>query len=288
MKAIPKYDFHKTKYGNELLIDVVELKDIKKYIQDNPLHTLTYYDVTIISEGEGFFDIENTQGQVKESDILFTLPNQLRKWDTQNIINGYALIFEEEFLLSFFNDADFLNNISYLNRATQKTNRLSLSHEELRHTERLILEIKSEIKRSNVNKHILRALLYQILIQLDRIFIEQNSMSPNLRRNRYVDSFYNLVHAHYRKSHTIQHYANELCLTPNYLNELVKREMRISAKQVIQNKLMAESKKLLTYSDLSITEISESLSFETASYFIRFFRKRSGFTPLQYRKHTQP
>ena len=54
MKDITKYDFYKTKYGDELLIDVVMLKDIKKYLSDAPLHFLTYYAVTIITEGEAF------------------------------------------------------------------------------------------------------------------------------------------------------------------------------------------------------------------------------------------
>jgi hypothetical protein len=35
MRNIPKYDFYKTKYGSELLIDVVELKDIKTIFWGN-------------------------------------------------------------------------------------------------------------------------------------------------------------------------------------------------------------------------------------------------------------
>ena len=33
MKSIPQYHFHKTKYGEELLIDVVSLDNIRKYIE---------------------------------------------------------------------------------------------------------------------------------------------------------------------------------------------------------------------------------------------------------------
>ncbi len=100
MKNIPKYDFYKTKYGCELLIDVVELKYIKSYLPKKSLHTLTYYDMTLITEGEGFFRIDDTSHHVKAMDMLFSLPYQLREWDIENITNGYALIFEEEFLPS--------------------------------------------------------------------------------------------------------------------------------------------------------------------------------------------
>ncbi len=53
--SIPRYTFHKNKYGSELLIDVVELKYVKKFLAASSVHTLTYYDITFITEGEGAF-----------------------------------------------------------------------------------------------------------------------------------------------------------------------------------------------------------------------------------------
>lgn len=44
---IPQYDFYKHKYGDELLIDVVPLNTIKKYLKEQPVHILTYYDITL-------------------------------------------------------------------------------------------------------------------------------------------------------------------------------------------------------------------------------------------------
>jgi len=288
MREIPKYNFHKTKYGDELLIDVVMLKDIKKYLLDSLPHFLTYYDITIITEGEGFFKTGDAVSKAGAMDVLFTLPNQFREWDTINIIDGYALIFEEDFLLSFFNDHHFLKNISYFN-LNRITNKLCLSDTEYQQTKSLIQQISFEIKEyTQKNKHILRALLYQILMQLDRLFIKQNGVTENIVKNRYVEKFVALVNSNYQRNHIVQHYANELCLTPNYLNELVKKEMGITAKQVIQNRLISESKKLLLYSNLSITGISERLSFENTSYFIHFFRKNTGLTPFQFRKVEKP
>ncbi len=288
MRDIPKYNFFKTKYGSELLIDVVELKYVKKYLPDKPLHALTYYDITLITEGEGFFRIDDTNYHVKATNILFSLPYQLREWDTQNIANGYALIFEEEFLLSFFNDPHFLDNISYF-RKNRNNNRFMLSSEEFDQINTLILQIKHEIDKYTVkNKHILRALLYQALIYLDRAFTEQNNMPCNRDNHTHVDRFLKFVHSDFHKNHTVQYYAGKLHLTPNYLNELVKRGTGFSAKQVIQNKLVTESKKYLLYSDLTIVEISERLYFETSSYFIRFFHKHTGYTPLQFRKDKKP
>lgn len=45
--------------------------------------------------------------------ILFSGPGEVRDWDIGHIINGYALIFEEEFLSSFFKDSLFVQHLSY-------------------------------------------------------------------------------------------------------------------------------------------------------------------------------
>ena len=51
MKSIHQYKFHKTKYGEELLIDVVTLDNIKQHISKHPVHTLSYFDITFITCG---------------------------------------------------------------------------------------------------------------------------------------------------------------------------------------------------------------------------------------------
>lgn len=288
MRNVSKYDFFKTKYGSELLIDAVELKDIKKYLLKKSLHVLSYYDITLITEGEGFFRIDDTNHHAKAMDVFFSFPNQLREWDTENLGNGYALIFEEEFLLSFFNDPHFIHHISYFKK-NRNSVMLSLSPVEFEDMNALIRQIKHEIAGYTIkNKHILRALLYQALMYLDRAFTEQNNVSSTSDRNTYVEGFLRLVYSDFQKKHSVQYYAEKLYITPNYLNELVKKETGISAKQMIQNKLIAEAKKYLLYSNRTIVEISESLSFETPSYFIRFFRKYVGSTPLQFRKAEKP
>lgn len=98
---IPQYDFYKHKYGDELLIDVVPLNTIKKYLKEQPVHILTYYDITLITSGEGEFLIDHQANRVKPQEIIFTRPGEIRKWDDKTIQDGFALIFEEEFLLSF-------------------------------------------------------------------------------------------------------------------------------------------------------------------------------------------
>ena len=80
--SIPRYTFYKNKYGSELLIDVVELKYVKRFLAESAVHTLTYYDITFVTEGEGSFSIDNRTYQAVPGDVFFSKPGEVRNWDT--------------------------------------------------------------------------------------------------------------------------------------------------------------------------------------------------------------
>jgi len=96
------------------------------------------------------------------------------------------------------------------------------------------------------------------------------------------------VEENLKEQHSVQFYADCLCITPNYLNELVHSVLYTSAKQYIRNKVMNEARKLLAYTDIPVSEIALSLHFSTVSYFIRSFRQHTGKTPFNYRREQQP
>ena len=85
-----------------MLIDIVALKDIKKYLAGKAVHTLTYYDITFITEGEGRFVIGHQTYNAVSRDVFFRGREKSAAWEINCIKNGYALIFEDEFLSSFF------------------------------------------------------------------------------------------------------------------------------------------------------------------------------------------
>lgn len=74
--AIPRYNFYKTKYGSELLIDVVDLQYTRKFLTQGKVHILTYYDITFITEGEGEFTIGNRTHLA--APVMYSSPNQVR------------------------------------------------------------------------------------------------------------------------------------------------------------------------------------------------------------------
>lgn len=281
MKTIPHYKFHKTKYGENLLIDVVTLDGISPYLIKHPVHTLSYFDITFITNGTGRFSIDNREYTLGPGDVIFSKPGEVRSWSETP--QGYALIFEEEFLLSFFNDPTFIRNLSYfgVNRGSSKINIASIYARIDHSIQRIIEEINNEQSK---DRHVLRALLYEILVLLNREYSKTHVATQEKLQNRHIDNFIQLVDDEFKVHHDTKYYANKLCLTPNYLNQIVQAHMGTSPKCYIQDKIIHEAKRLLSYTSQSVSEVAEELSFENHSYFIRLFRKQVSQTPLQYRR----
>lgn len=288
---IPRYTFYKNKYGSELLIDVVELKYVKKFLSQSSVHTLTYYDITFVTEGEGKFSIDNQTNEAASRDVFFSKPGEIRNWDTRHIVNGYALIFEDEFLSSLFKDSLFVQHLSFF-QSGKTSSKLQLPDELYMRILQILHNIKTEIDSYRQNDvYVLRALLYEVLMLLDREYkkvnVEEETTSKEVG-NIHIDKFMKLVESHLKEQHSVQYYADKLCITPNYLNEIVTSTKGISAKQYIRNKVMDEAQRLLTYTDFPISDIAFELHFSTVSYFIRSFRQYTGTTPLLYRRTHKP
>ena len=288
---IPRYTFYKNKYGSELLIDVVELKYVKKFLSQSSVHTLTYYDITFVTEGEGKFSIDNQTNEAASRDVFFSKPGEIRNWDTRHIVNGYALIFEDEFLSSLFKDSLFVQHLSFF-QSGKPSSKLRLPDELYMRILQILRNIKTEIDTYKQNDvYVLRALLYEVLMLLDREYKKVNMEEETTSKevgNIHIDKFMKLVESHLKEQHSVQYYADKLCITPNYLNEIVTSTKGISAKQYIRNKVMDEAQRLLTYTDFPISDIAFELHFSTVSYFIRSFRQYTGTTPLLYRRTHKP
>lgn len=281
---IKQYNFHKTKYGDELLIDLIQLEDLQSYIAESPTHSLTYYDITLISDGHGTFNIDRQSEPIEKGRVFFSSPGQVRQWIFNAMPRGYVLIFEEEFLCTFFSDAQFVQNLSYFS-CYEVQSSIVLTPAEYCQLESLMQNIKDEICRYQIkDKHILRALLYQILMLLNRIYTSQYPASHVCQANRYIQKFVCLVNTNYQHNRSVDFYAQHLNITPGHLNDLVKQHTGISAKQHILNRTMLEAKRLLSYTELSVDEIATHLNYESTSYFVRAFRNNTNQTPLRFRK----
>lgn len=89
---------------------------------------------------------------------------------------------------------------------------------------------------------------------------------------------------HSAQEHQVAFYADKLCITPRYLNEVIAQHIHgKTPKQLIEEQLTAEIKVLLNDPKLSITEIALHFNFSGQSYLSRFFKKHTGLSPKDYR-----
>jgi AraC family transcriptional activator of pobA len=98
-----------------------------------------------------------------------------------------------------------------------------------------------------------------------------------------VDALRKLVDEHFRRERLIAFYAETLAMTPDRLNDHVKRATGVTAGHLIRQRVLTEAKRQLVFTTQPIQEIAYDLAFSDPSHFTRFFRKQTGLTPQAFR-----
>ena len=88
---IKTYHFLPYKYGSELLLDIGRIETLKNYVLDSRLHQLSFYEILFIEEGTGTFTLDENKGLISPQTIIFTSPGQIRRWEIDEKLSGYAL-----------------------------------------------------------------------------------------------------------------------------------------------------------------------------------------------------
>lgn len=99
-----------------------------------------------------------------------------------------------------------------------------------------------------------------------------------------TQQFQQLLAQHFLTLKKPADYAARLHLTVSYLNDTVKAVTGFSVSYLIRQQVLAEARRLLHYTALSVKEIAAQLGYDDARYFIRFFGKGTGQSPAQFRK----
>ena len=174
--------------------------------------------------------------------------------------SGYTLLFEKDFLTLFFTDELFLYRFQYFHHYTKPTG-VQMDTISIRQTLELVRRIEEEFMQlQNDSNHMMRALLYQLLVALNRFY----AASYNLERDTYIHPdffrFRSLLENQFMVQHRVAAYVQLLKISPAHLNKICRQ-----------------------YSGLSANEMAYKMDFSDPSNFNRFFKKLTGTTPQGYK-----
>ena len=93
------------------------------------------------------------------------------------------------------------------------------------------------------------------------------------------------METHIATDKQVSQYADRLNLSVYQLNSITKNLLGKTCSVVIDDQIILESKRLLLATSNQISQIAFELGYEDVSYFIRFFKKHSGFSPEAFRNN---
>lgn len=120
----------------------------------------------------------------------------------------------------------------------------------------------------------------------ERQFITREHVNSDIltRFESLLDSYFECGRATSEGLPTVRGCASELCLSPNYFGDLIKKETGRTAQEHIQLKLIDIAKERVLNPENSISQVSYELGFRYPQHFTRMFKKVVGLTPNEYRE----
>jgi AraC-like DNA-binding protein/mannose-6-phosphate isomerase-like protein (cupin superfamily) len=283
---IPVYSLHNfSSQGRISQQFQVEVFDANRHFSVKYPHRHDFFEVLYLSKGSGFHIIDGNKYEIQPPCVFFMSPGQAHKIEFSNDIEGYIFIFTSEFYLINQTNQNRLIEFPFFFTIRQENRPLMLeSKQDVQFLETLFKKGIAEIeKREKFSVDLLRSVLDLVLTSCAVLYKPDENLLPKGKGNIVVKKFLQLVEENYQNNLTVNEYADKLSITPNHLTQTVNQLTGKTSSQIIKAKQVLEIKRLLVYTNLSVTEIAGQLNFPDQSYFTRFFKRETGISPLQYR-----
>lgn len=235
---------------------------------------LSEYQLVYISKGKGIFASDSTKNTtIGKGQVLILFPGQ---WHTYRPLketgwNEYYIGFEGSFV-----DALMKNNfISYQHQILHIG-----SNEELVNLFSRAIKVAKEDKKSS--QQYLAGIVLHILGMI--LFFAENKNLDSRESSQIIERAKIIMHENANKDIDIKGIASNLGTSYSWFRKVFKEYTGFAPAQYFQEIKLQKAKKLLRESNLSIKEIAYELNFSSYEYFLSFFKKRVGTTPLKYRE----
>jgi len=254
-------------------------------ISDDP-HRHNYYTVIWPVTATGKHVIDFKEYPILPNHVFFVSPEQVHQIITDPNPTGYVILFTPEFLGKNSIREDFIANLKLFQKSDE-TPPLPLTERMIDPLKMFAEQMLSAFQSENdMRFETIGAYLKLFLIECNghcSLFPGSNTQTIEVGKTL-VRQFKAVVEKHYKTWHQVKDYAEELNVSPNYLNEVIKSSLNISAKDYIQNRLMLEAKRMTIFTGKSSKEIGFDLGFEDPSHFSKFFKSNTGQSLVEFKE----
>lgn len=245
----------------------------KYYFNPNKGRVLSEFQFVYISKGKGVFTSQTTKKQiVKKGQMIVLFPGYWHSYqpDVDTGWNEYYIGFE----------GSIINNLVKNGFISPANPILDIgSNEELVNLFFMAIKIAKEEKKSAQQylSGIVLHILGMVLSLSENKNFESNEFGQLIERAKIImlENVSNMI--------DIQELAHNLGTSYSWFRKAFKEYTGYSPAQYFQELKIRKAKELLAETTIPIKEIAYSLNFSSDGYFLSFFKKRVGCTPLEYR-----
>ncbi|MEM9920241.1 MAG: helix-turn-helix transcriptional regulator [Bacteroidota bacterium] len=252
------------------------------------LHVVEFYIILLIEGGQGFHTIDFTDHAYQKGSLLTIRKDQIHKFHKGESVKGIALLFTDDFLVSYLEQLEALKSLQLFNELLGVP-KIQLSQDELKEISSLVERIKTEYYETNddYSLGIIRSELHILIAKLYRIKSLNNQLIVNRKYLSEFIQFQNLVEKQVKTHKKVHNYAKIMGISTKTLNTVSRSIVHKSAKEFIDDICTKQIKRLLINTELSIKEIAYAMGFEESTNFYKYFKRQTQLTPEQFRSSTR-
>jgi AraC family transcriptional activator of pobA len=285
-KEIKNYIF---KPSHNLQIEIVQLETLTtvyKQMLVSP-HRTNFYHIFLFENCSPTHFVDFNPVKVKPYTLLFIGKDQVHQFDQLLKYEGLVLIFTDNFFCTSDNDKTFLQSSILFNDLSDKPN-FPLDKSVFNRFLSICNEINEELKlpADSMKHNLLKNLLHNFLLLAERE--KRKHGFREIKKGAdldYVLLFRDLLEKHFAQLKNVSAYAEKLHVSEKRLGQATAKVLGKKPKELIDDRILLEAKRLLVHASQSIKEIGFQLGFEEPTNFIKYFRKHTAQTPVEFREN---
>lgn len=241
-----------------------------KIRKTNPHRHQNYFEIIFLFKGNGIHFIDNKGIAIESPIVFFVRKEQIHHWNITSFPKGFVIILKKEFV-----DNSLDNELKKLIADLSAYSYLHL-------TDFKSIEKYLTLMFFEKNPIVIEGLFKSLLAKLFDCKIEDDTHKNN--KNNLYQTFIALLMNNKDLKNSVLYYANTLNTTPQNLNAVCRKSVNQSASQLLSDYIIAEAKRLLIYTDKTVSEIAFTLGFNDVSHFVKYFKRFVNKTPVVFRK----